>query len=133
MERSRAADELTLTDLRDEVAARSPGGARGLYVTGSSCLGGLRPDSDLDVLLVTSTRLDAGERRRLVDLLLERSGSRATVRPGRPVELTSLVLADIVPWRYPAVCDFLYGDGCVATTTGACCRGDGPTRTWPCC
>lgn len=110
MERSEAADELTLGDLRDEVASRSTGGALGLYVTGSSCLGGLRPDSDLDVLLVTSTSLDAGERRRLVDVLLERSGSRATVRPGRAVELTSLVRGDVVPWRYPTVCDFLYGE-----------------------
>ena len=103
-------DSLVVDALRDTVVHRSPGHPIGLYLTGSSCDGGLQPDSDLDVLLLTRHSLDDAERRYLVDHLLRHSGRRATVRPGRPIELTSLVLTDVVPWRYPAVRDFLYGE-----------------------
>lgn len=91
------------------VAQHAPGDPVGLYLTGSSVAGGLRPDSDVDLLLVTARSLTAPERTAL-ELLLRHSGRRATVRPGRPVELVSLVLGDVSPWRYPAVRDFLYGE-----------------------
>ena len=81
-----------------------------LYLTGSYCDGGLRPDSDLDLLLITRAPLKVDERRMLTEHLLGCSGRRATIHPGRPIELVSLVLADIKPWRYPAVRDFLYGE-----------------------
>jgi streptomycin 3"-adenylyltransferase len=42
--------------------------------------------------------------------LLGYSGRRAAIQPGRPIELTSLVLDDIKPWRYPVMRDFLYGE-----------------------
>ena len=87
-----------------------PGGVRGLYVFGSSVVGGLRPDSDLDLLLVTDRSLDADERTALLHLLFRFSGRRASVTPGRPVELTSVVLDEVVPWAYPPMCDFLYGE-----------------------
>ena len=103
-------DSHVVDALRDAVVHRSPGHPIGLYLTGSSCDGGLQPDSDLDVLLLTRDSLDDEERRYLVRHLLKHSGRRATVRPGRPIELTSLVLTDVVPWRYPAVRDFLYGE-----------------------
>ncbi|MEO5749020.1 MAG: aminoglycoside adenylyltransferase domain-containing protein, partial [Ornithinibacter sp.] len=82
----------------------------GLYLTGSSCDGGLRPGSDLDILLITRAPLQVRDRRMLIEHLLRYSGSGATRQPGRPIELTSLVLDDIKPWRYPAVRDFLYGE-----------------------
>ncbi|MGN6612287.1 MAG: aminoglycoside adenylyltransferase family protein [Angustibacter sp.] len=99
-----------LESVRDLVTQHRPGSPLGLYLTGSSTQGGLRPDSDLDLLLVTSRSLDVDERRLLVDRLLTCSGRRATRRPGRPVELTSLVVDDVRPWHYPATCDFLYGE-----------------------
>lgn len=92
------------------VSREQPGSPVGLYVHGSSCQGGLRPDSDLDLLLVTRRSLDVGERRLLVEHLLTCSGRRATMTPGRPIELTALVVDDIQPWRYPATRDFLYGE-----------------------
>ncbi len=64
----------------------------------------------MDLLLITRAPLRAEERAALVEHLLGWSGRRATVRPGRPVELTSLAVDDIVPWCYPATCDFLYGE-----------------------
>ncbi|OFE17972.1 hypothetical protein BA895_14135 [Humibacillus sp. DSM 29435] len=92
------------------ITREAPGSPVGTYVTGSSCDGGLRPASDLDILLITRVSLQASERRILVDHLLGHSGRRATKQPGRPVELTSLVLGDVKPWRYPAMRDFLYGE-----------------------
>jgi streptomycin 3"-adenylyltransferase len=87
-----------------------PGGVLGVYLIGSSAVGGLRPQSDIDVLVLTKRSLSRGERQDLVDFLLQVSGARATVAPGRPLEVTGLVLDDVVPWVYPPVCDFLYGE-----------------------
>lgn len=87
-----------------------PGGVLGVYVFGSSAVGGLRPDSDLDIAVITERSLSQDERGRLVSFLLQFSGRRATVEPGRPLELTSVVLEDVVPWTYPPVCDFQYGE-----------------------
>jgi aminoglycoside 9-adenylyltransferase len=92
----------------EHLTASDPGGVVGLYRYGSSDLGGLQPDSDLDLLVVTRRSLDDDERAGLTDLLLTHSGRDATA--GRPVELTVLVVTDVVPWRYPAVRDYLYGE-----------------------
>lgn len=81
--------------------------ALGVYLNGSAVHGGLRPASDIDVLVVTRVSLDDGERRALVDGLLPISGQPAGARP---IELTVVVQAEIRPWRYPPTGDFLYGD-----------------------
>jgi streptomycin 3"-adenylyltransferase len=78
----------------------------GVYLHGSAALGGLRPHSDVDVLVVARESLTEDQRRALLAGLLPFSG-----RDGRrPVELIVVVRADVRPWRYPPVCDFLYGD-----------------------
>ncbi|WP_225800856.1 aminoglycoside adenylyltransferase family protein [Streptomyces sp. NK15101] len=77
---------------------------------GSAVLGGLRPGSDTDVLVTLRRRTTGAERRALVDALLAVSGERAYEGPARPVELSLVVHADIRPWRYPPVCEFLYGE-----------------------
>lgn len=87
-----------------------PGGIVGVYLFGSLVCGGLRPDSDVDIAVITQRSLGQVERRRLVDFLLQHSGRRATIAPGRPLELTFVVLDDVVPWTYPPLCDFLYGE-----------------------
>jgi predicted nucleotidyltransferase len=94
----------------EQVTKTDPGGVLGLYLFGSSVTGGLRPSSDIDLLLVTERSLSLEERQGLVRFLLQFSGRRATVEPGRPLELTSVVLADVAPWVYPPTCDFLYGE-----------------------
>lgn len=102
--------EPVIEDLHEHLRRTSVGGLIAVALTGSSADGGLGPDSDLDLLMVTERSLSQQERRALVDHLLAVSGARATRRPGRPVELASLRLDDVVPWRYPATCDFLYGE-----------------------
>ncbi|MEU2056608.1 aminoglycoside adenylyltransferase family protein [Streptomyces bungoensis] len=79
----------------------------GTYLHGSAVLGGLRPASDVDVLVVSRRRMDEEERRALVGGLLGISGSRNNARP---VELTVVVQSEVRPWRYPPVGDFLYGE-----------------------
>jgi len=96
--------------LQELITREAPGSPVAMYLTGSYCDGGLRPESDLDILLITRASLQVGERRVLVEHLLGCSGTRASRQPGRPVELISLVLDDIKPWRYPAMRDFLYGE-----------------------
>lgn len=81
-------------------------GVLGIYRHGSATLGGLRPDSDLDVLVVVRERLTDHQRQELTGDLLKISG-----RDGRRyVELAVVVQSDVRPWRHPPVCDFLYGD-----------------------
>jgi streptomycin 3"-adenylyltransferase len=82
----------------------------GVYLHGSAVLGRLRPRSDLDLLAVTARSADDDERGRLLDGLLAISG-RGRVRPDdRPVELCVVVAADVLPWRFPPVADFEYGE-----------------------
>ncbi len=79
----------------------------GAYLHGSCVLGGLRPASDVDVLVVSRQSMDERERRALLGGLLGISGSR---NKARPVELTVVVQSEVQPWRYPPACDFLYGE-----------------------
>jgi streptomycin 3"-adenylyltransferase len=81
--------------------------ALGIYLHGSAVHGGLRPASDLDVLVVAGRSLDGQQRQALVDGLLPISGPR---RGGRSIELTVVAQPDVRPWSYPPTCDFLYGD-----------------------
>ncbi len=70
-------------------------------------LGGLRPASDVDVLVVSRRRMVDRERRALLDGLLTISGF---ANGARPVELTVVVQSDVRPWRYPPTADFRYGE-----------------------
>ncbi|WP_245997717.1 aminoglycoside adenylyltransferase family protein [Streptomyces armeniacus] len=79
----------------------------GMYLHGSAVLGGLRPASDLDVLVITRRGMDGPERRALLDGLFPLSGS---AHAARPVELTVVVQSEVRPWRYPPAGDFLYGE-----------------------
>jgi streptomycin 3"-adenylyltransferase len=102
--------EPVIQKLKGHLQRTDPGGVLAVHLFGSSAVGGLRPSSDIDVLMLTRRSLSRLDRERLAAFLLRFSGRRATVAPGRPLEVTSVVLDDVVPWRYPPVCDFLYGE-----------------------
>jgi predicted nucleotidyltransferase len=82
----------------------------GAYLHGSAVLGGLRPTSDVDVLVVLERPMTATQRRTLVEGLLDISGARAHHGPARPVELSVVVESDVRPWRYPPRQELLYGE-----------------------
>ena len=82
--------------------------AIGAYVRGSAVLGGLGPNSDIDVLAISRRPTSEKGKRILIDRLtrVSRHGDPAV----RRVELELLVHGEVRPWRYPAPVDFMYGD-----------------------
>ena len=96
------------------------------YLYGSAVIGGLRPNSDLDILVVSGRSLSGDERVAVIHQLLPISGSAAVGGPVRSIELTVLARPALIPWRYPASIEFQYGDWMRAQLE----RGDVPE--WPC-
>jgi streptomycin 3"-adenylyltransferase len=82
----------------------------GMYLYGSAVDGGLRPNSDLDLFVVTREPLTPDQRRRLTNDL--RPFSSRQVRPAewRPIELTVVTRSDLDPWVYPPTMDFQHGE-----------------------
>ncbi|MDG9692655.1 aminoglycoside adenylyltransferase family protein [Streptomyces sp. DH17] len=78
----------------------------GVYAHGSATLGGLRPHSDLDLLVVVRNPTTHAQRAALTEELLKVSGGEGR----RPVELIVVVHGDVRPWRYPPRRDYLYGE-----------------------
>ncbi len=76
----------------------------GVYLFGSAVHGGLKPRSDLDIMVVTSTPTSTIQKERLVSELLRISSDP------RHLEVTVVVETDIRPWRHPPRMDFQYGD-----------------------
>ena len=77
----------------------------GAYLYGSALAGGLRPRSDLDVLVLADRPSTSEEKRRLAEELLAISGQGR-----RPVEVTVVVEPDVKPWRYPPRFDLQFGE-----------------------
>ena len=92
-----AATETQIELLVEGVRGVLRGDLVGAYLHGSGVLGGLRPDSDIDVVVASTRRTTGDEKRRLIDLLLSISGRRASLRPGRPIELDIVVESEIRP------------------------------------
>jgi predicted nucleotidyltransferase len=82
----------------------------GVYLFGSAVFGGLRPDSDLDILVVSNRPTTRTEKQRLVQDLMTVSGKKTSRGILRRIELTIVVERDIRPWKYPPSFDFQYGD-----------------------
>jgi predicted nucleotidyltransferase len=83
---------------------------QGVYLFGSFAAGGLHPQSDLDILVATTRPLTGAARLGLVAELLAISGRDAVAGPSRPLEVTLVVTSQVVPWRFPPVCDLLFGE-----------------------
>lgn len=81
-----------------------------VYLFGSAVMGGLRPQSDVDVLVIVDRGLSEGARHDLLEELMRASGRVGNQAGRRPLELTVLCLTDIVPWRYPPKHQFVYGE-----------------------
>ena len=82
----------------------------GLYLHGSAVAGGLRPDSDLDLLAVVTRRLTAVERASLIRGLLGISGRGDPSGRARPLEVSVVRADQLRPWRYPPEQELQYGD-----------------------
>ncbi len=82
----------------------------GVYLFGSAVKGGLRINSDVDVLVVVNHRLPEITRRELVARLMLVSGKIGNTDSVRPLEVTVINRVDVVPWRYPPKNEFIYGE-----------------------
>lgn len=84
--------------------------ALGTYQYGSAISSGLRPPSDLDILVVTDRPTTAAQRQELVEELLQCSGRQGTRIAGRPVEVTIVRQAAVSPWPAEPEREFQYGE-----------------------
>lgn len=82
----------------------------GVYLFGSAVKGGLRINSDVDVLVIVNHRLTEITRRKLVTKLMLISGKIGNKDSVRPLEITIINRADVVPWQYPPSNEFVYGE-----------------------
>lgn len=82
----------------------------GVYLFGSAVNGGLRINSDVDVLVVVNHSLSEGIRKKLTDRLMLISGKISNTDSMRPLEVTVINHGDVVPWRYPPRNEFIYGE-----------------------
>lgn len=82
----------------------------GVYLFGSTVNGGLRINSDVDVLVVVNHSLSEVTRGKLIDRLLLISGKIGNTDSVRPLEVTVINHGDVVPWRYPPNNEFIYGE-----------------------
>jgi predicted nucleotidyltransferase len=81
----------------------------GVYLYGSSLLGGLQKYSDIDLFVVTNRATTSEEKTRLVASLLQISG--IYMKSSKlPIEMTLVEKSAINPWKYPPFFDFQYGD-----------------------
>lgn len=81
----------------------------GVYLYGSSLVGGLQKYSDIDLLVVTNRATTSEEKSKLIASLLKISG--ICMKSSKlPIEMTIVEQAMINPWCYPPHFDFQYGD-----------------------
>ncbi|MFH1643812.1 MAG: aminoglycoside adenylyltransferase family protein [bacterium] len=81
----------------------------GIYIYGSSILGGLQKYSDIDLLVVSNRATTREEKAKLATALLKISGIYMKSKK-LPVEMTIVEKSEINPWHYPPRFDFQYGD-----------------------
>ncbi|MFN3350836.1 aminoglycoside adenylyltransferase family protein [Pseudorhodoplanes sp.] len=102
---------------RDQIAAATDiirdtlgDAALAVYLYGSAVAGGLRPNSDIDVLTISSRSLSGDERATIIRRLMPISGWHADGGPGRPIELSVVARPSLMPWRYPPSIELQYGE-----------------------
>jgi predicted nucleotidyltransferase len=82
----------------------------GMYLHGSSIVGGLQKFSDIDLLVISNRTTTPTEKTKLASEMLSVSGVYGISKDRRPVELTLVKHSEIKPWHYPPKFDFQYGD-----------------------
>ncbi len=82
----------------------------GVYLHGSAVIGGLKPTSDLDLLVVANRSMTRDQRRELIRRLMPISGRGDPTGRSRSIGLEVVVQADVRPWAYPPRLELQYGD-----------------------
>lgn len=82
----------------------------GIYLFGSAVVGGLKHESDVDILVAVSRPPGLLQRKALVARLMDVSGAIGSSQAIRPLELTVVSVSDVVPWQFPPRAEFVYGE-----------------------
>jgi streptomycin 3"-adenylyltransferase len=83
---------------------------QGIYLFGSALDGGLKPHSDIDLLVTVNASPDETVRRALLLELLDASAPPGNNETWRPLEVTAISCSEVVPWRYPAKRELQFGE-----------------------
>jgi len=81
-----------------------------IHLFGSALDGGLKPYSDIDLLVTVSTPPEEAIRRALALELLTVSAPPGHSEALRPLEVTVISLGEVLPWRYPARRELQFGE-----------------------
>lgn len=81
-----------------------------IHLFGSAIDGGLKPHSDIDLLVTVHTPPDEIVRRALLSELLTVSAPPDSNGTWRPLEVTVVAHCEVVPWRYPARRELQFGE-----------------------
>lgn len=82
----------------------------GVYLYGSAVMGGLRKDSDVDIMVILNRGISKAERSQLVARLMNVSGKIGNPDSIRSLEVTVININDVVPWSYPPKKELIYGE-----------------------
>ncbi len=80
-----------------------------IHLFGSALDGGLKPHSDIDLLVTVNAPLEEIVRQALMLDLLNVSAPPAS-KVWRPLEVTVIAIDEIIPWRYPAKRELQFGE-----------------------
>jgi streptomycin 3"-adenylyltransferase len=83
---------------------------KAIHLFSSAVNGGLKPRSDIDLMVTIEAPMDDSTRRALMEELLTVSAPPATDESLRALEVTIIVLSELVPWRYPAKREMQFGE-----------------------
>lgn len=86
------------------------GQVHAIHLFGSAIDGGLKPHSDIDLLVTVDAALSPAARATLMTGLLAVSGMPEGGTPLRPLEVTVVVKAEVVPWRYSPRRELQFGE-----------------------
>ena len=81
-----------------------------IHLYGSALDGGLKPYSDIDLLVTVSARPDEAIRQALLLDLLTVSALPGEDKALRALEVTVIAHDEVVPWRYPARRELQFGE-----------------------
>ncbi|MEM8349220.1 nucleotidyltransferase domain-containing protein [Morganella morganii] len=81
-----------------------------LHLYGSALQGGLKPRSDIDLLVTVTAPLTDEVRAGLMTEILSVSAWPGTDPALRALEITVLNLSEVKPWRYPARRELQFGE-----------------------
>lgn len=82
----------------------------GIYLYGSAICGGLRQDSDIDILVIVEGKLTPRNKSQLIKHFMQVSGAIGNQQLIRPLEITMVNKEELSPWQHPVSSELQYGE-----------------------